>query len=290
MNDRDIDQLLDAWMDLGPTVAPSRVVEAVRLETRSTRQTAIPHGWPRTRFPAMPSTLRFAFAAAAVAAAAVIGFTFFVAPNVGGPGPTVAPSPSQAARSLFAGPLAPGDYQVSSTNYTPVTAEFTVPYGWVAGDVGSVGKNSGGPAEVSLAWFVVTHVYEDACDSAGTLTEVGASADELVAALVAQRNTDIEGPHDMRIGGYPAQRLDIGIPADLDTSACRYPGRLIQIWADAPEINFFALATDSSGSVYVTDVDGQRVVITATYGPEATDEDIAELEAIVASVRFATER
>ena len=41
MNDRNFDQLLDAWMDLGPTAAPDRVADAARLEARTTRQTAI---------------------------------------------------------------------------------------------------------------------------------------------------------------------------------------------------------------------------------------------------------
>ena len=46
MNDSSLDQLLDAWVELGPNVAPARVADAARLEIRSTRQTAIPKWWP----------------------------------------------------------------------------------------------------------------------------------------------------------------------------------------------------------------------------------------------------
>ena len=66
MNDRNLDQLLDAWMDLGPNAAPARVAEAARLEARTTRQSAIPVEWRPLRFPEMNNTAKLALGAAAV--------------------------------------------------------------------------------------------------------------------------------------------------------------------------------------------------------------------------------
>ena len=86
MRDRQVEQLLDAWLDAGPAVAPSRVTEAARLEIRSTRQSAALHGWPPRRFPIMSNTMRIALATAAVAVAALLGFNYLVAPNIGSPG------------------------------------------------------------------------------------------------------------------------------------------------------------------------------------------------------------
>ena len=40
MNDRNFDQLLNAWMDLGPTTAPERVADAARLEAADHAPTA----------------------------------------------------------------------------------------------------------------------------------------------------------------------------------------------------------------------------------------------------------
>jgi len=86
MNDRNIDQLLDAWMDLGPSVAPARVAEAARLEARSTRQTATRLWWPPRRFPEMNNTAKLALGAAAVMVAALIGFGILGGTgNIGGP-------------------------------------------------------------------------------------------------------------------------------------------------------------------------------------------------------------
>ena len=40
MNDRTLDQVLQAWLDLGPDVAPDHLHEAVAQEARDTRQAA----------------------------------------------------------------------------------------------------------------------------------------------------------------------------------------------------------------------------------------------------------
>jgi hypothetical protein len=85
MNDRNLDTLLDAWLDLGPTWAPARVAEAIRLEVRSTRQTAIRQWWPPRRYPTMNNTAKIALGAAAVIVAAVIGFGILGRIDVGGP-------------------------------------------------------------------------------------------------------------------------------------------------------------------------------------------------------------
>jgi len=96
MNDRNVDQLLDAWMDLGPNVAPARVAEAARLEAGSTRQTATRQWWPTRRFPEMNTMAKLALSAAAVVVAAVVGFSVLGGGNIGGPG-IADPTPEQSA-------------------------------------------------------------------------------------------------------------------------------------------------------------------------------------------------
>src|SRR5688572_4323438 len=116
MNDRNLDQLLTAWMNLGPTTAPDRVADAARLEAASTRQTAIPMWWPPRRFPLMNTSVRLALATAVLAGAALLGYTYLVAPNVGddativpAPAPTPAPTPVSI---LTATDLQPGTYAI----------------------------------------------------------------------------------------------------------------------------------------------------------------------------------
>lgn len=137
--------------------------------------------------------------------------------------------------------------------------------------------------------FDVTHVYMDACKAAGTLTEIGPTVDDLLRALAGQGGSDASTPVDVTLGGYPAKRIEMSIPADLDLSTCRYPDEGIQIWADAGETAFFAIPAerrDTAYSAYVVDVDGTRTVILPGQGPDASASDIAELEAVMASITF----
>ena len=95
MNEFNVDAILDAWLDLGPTSAPNRVAEAVRLEVRATHQTAIRKWWAPRRFPDTNNRLRLAVAAVAVVAIAALGYGLMQAGTIG-QGPSEAPSPSGA--------------------------------------------------------------------------------------------------------------------------------------------------------------------------------------------------
>jgi hypothetical protein len=156
-----------------------------------------------------------------------------------------------------------------------------------------VSKNADQPGDLGFVSWIVTHVYADACNSAGTLTEVGPTVDDLVQALVDQPGSESSTPVDVTLGGYPAKRIDISVPAELDTATCRYPGELIQIWANPAENDFFALpvdpanpAADPASRVYIVDVNGERVVIITGYSSDASAADIAELDETIASIRF----
>jgi hypothetical protein len=106
MNDRTFDQLLDAWLDLGPTSAPERVADAARLEARGTRQTAavlgrrLPQRWMD-----MNRMVRFGVAAAVVALS-IVGLAYLTGRNVAAPSPSLAP-PGSAAASPATAPSLP---------------------------------------------------------------------------------------------------------------------------------------------------------------------------------------
>jgi hypothetical protein len=288
--DRDTTRVVRSWLQTDEHESADRVLDAVldQLDTTPQRRAT---RWPARRLPDMNTFVKFGLAAAAVVVAALLGFNYLVAPNIGvsGPGdPTPTPTaPDPSPENMpGSGALDPGAYRITDESYTPVELVITVPAGWHASDTGAVGKNKDSLGELGMAAFVVTHVYGDACDSEGTLTEIGPTADDLVAALVAEQNVDVTGPTDVTIDGYPARGLDLAFPPGLDVDTCRNPGLNIQIWADEAEINFFAIPVGHTASVYVADIDGQRVVITTDTGPEATEEDIAERDAIVDSIRI----
>jgi hypothetical protein len=185
--------------------------------------------------------------------------------------------------------LVPGSYYIFVTPSIGPQEQltFTVPAGWHARPDRYVLKNEGTPGEVNFSSDGVTHVYEDACHSAGTLKAIGPTVDDLVRALVDQRGSQKSAPVDVTLGGHPAKRIDVSIPADLDTATCRIDG--IQIWADPAETDFFAMAANPTGAatVYVVDIEGTRAVaIIAAHATGASPADVAELDAILASMQI----
>ena len=284
--EREVTRIVRSWLRSDERESADRVLDAVldAIDTTPQRR-AIP--WPVRRLSNMNSMLKYGVAAALLAVAALLGYTYFVAPNVGGPGiGDPSPTPMATPAALRQGALDPGRYLLDDPRRTAVPFSLTVPAGWTgrSGD-SALFKHQDQPGEVGFFSFVVTHVYDDACQPGAPLTEVGPTVDDLVTALDEQGASDASGPVDLTIGGYPAIRIDMSAEPGLDAASCRLPGGL-QIWADSTENDFFVLPADGIGSVYITDVEGERVVIAAGGNTDSSAADLAELDAILASITF----
>jgi hypothetical protein len=286
--DRETSRLVRSWLEEGATALPDRVLDAVLDQVPATPQRR--SFGPVRRLPEMNSVVKLAVAAAAVVVVAIVGLSFLPRTSgVGGPSapPSLSPSPSPMAFAV--GPLAPGTHTIDDPKLTAVPFSFTVPAGWSGRADGYVYKNGDTEAELGFFTYNVTHVYTDACKSEGALTAIGPTVDDLVQALEDQVGSDASTPVDATLGGYPATRIDMSVPADLDTSVCRNPDALIQIWADAAETSWFAIPVDYDGvgRVYIADVDGQRAVVLPSEDVStASASDVAELEAIMDSMTF----
>jgi hypothetical protein len=292
MNDRNLDQIIDAWMDLGPTAAPHRVADAARLEVRFTRQTAIPMWWPPRRFPVMNAYLKVALATAAVIVAAVLGSNLLVGPNVGGlrgvDGHTASPSPSPEARRLPAARtvLDGGRYLVAGSSWTrrPFTVE--VPDGWST-ENGFIANRHGNwdAGQVVFTTWVVDSVYADSCNWQGTLVDVITAAD-IAGALSAQRGHETVGPTSVMVDGHRAQRFEFSVTDDFDAAACDQG--FLRLWPDPgqDETGGLPIGPGQRMTVDVVDDDGVAVVLIRAVMPEAPPADVALLDAMGASVDF----
>jgi len=286
MNDRSLDQLLDAWMDLGPTSAPDRVADAARLEALSTRQTAIPPWWPPRRFLEMNNIVRVGLVAAAVVTAALLGYSYFIAPNVGWPTvfpsePTPEPSISAVDFTDLEGggtPLEPGAHRIDYA--APVGVIVTIP------DEAYLGYPSAwykarydwGPwhqtNSATLGIMDIQSLSFDPCASGfGPDEDTGTGVDELADALERVNGIEI-ARSDASLDGYNGQLLEItGSERSADCVAEPY------LWLTtrgeafpAPDVD-----PDSSVRVWILDVEGHRLVVVASSADPLYADDLQDL-------------
>ena len=308
-DDRAFERAVDDWLADGSDRTPRPAVDAVFLAVKTTpqeRDLRIP--W---RTPPMSVPLRLA---AGIAIVAVVGFAALTVfrPGAGpGSGPTPTPSATLAptpSPSLLpaAGALEPGTYYrltdvgdaaggISGDQPVGVARfTFTVPEGWATAEGGSfVYKESsqrprnpyGGPGGVLLAFWTVSHVYTDACHHEATLVDAGTTTNELASLLVAQKGRVASAATDVTLGGFPAKRIELTVPADLDVTKCDVG--IIRFWPNpGPDESGGLCCTDvgSTDVVYVVDVAGNRLAVVARHQATSSAEELAELEAIVASI------
>ena len=233
---------------------------------------------------------KLAAGAAAILVVAVVGYQFLPSnTGSGGPptptvAPTLTPAPTAAPRLPESGPIEAGTYLTGSGP----TILITVPAGWVSNGGGDIRKNHDEPNEVALFVFGADlKVFADACQSEGTEEPVGPTAADLLAALRAQKNSEISNPVDATVGGLTGMRLEISPPAGLDTTECSIGS--LQIWVNGSGDGYLSgvgLADNPAATVYIADTPGGRLALTPHHEPGATAADIAELDAMVASIEI----
>ncbi len=255
------------------------------------------------RRPLIPSG-RLAFAAAAVAFVAVVGYSLADrgTPGPGGDSVPLPPasarsSPTQAATSAptpqpspFSRQLEPGEYEIP---WAPVDAriQLTVPAGWSTDETGAYlfmtkGAGPWGPGDPGLPdlWIHdVKSVVPEICSSNPAMAAVGPTVDDLVAALADQAGwVEKSRPADVTLGGFQAWKIVGRLPG-----GCPEPAEGVTVWANADGTAYVPLeGSEGLTTIYVVDVNGKRLVITAGGYRSATADDIAERDAILATMRI----
>jgi len=243
-----------------------------------------------------------------------------------GPAATATPTGSTTpiatqapARLPSAGPLEAGTYTIDSA-IAGRPFEVTVPAGWSAGGswIPASGVHKGDPRgkgdvepgdAVLLVGVVVTEIKRDACsgDFQAQHYVQTPTAAELVSALSKQQGHARTGPTPVTIGGLAATRIEFSLPPGyhLGTDCAAFGGT-----ARAKERLFEGLAVGDLGAhqflgrgetttFYVIDDAGRpaclpfgqdcvpgATVLIAMREAEASAADAAQLEGVVASVRF----
>jgi hypothetical protein len=167
-----------------------------------------------------------------------------------------------------------------------------VPEGWSTDDGRFIIRQ--GPIVMGISVWDVGRVPRDPCQWSSTLEDPGPSVDDLVAALVAQAQRDASEPSDLLLAGHPGRYLEWSVPndavviGDSDFEGCDLQeghADFVSWFGDGAGERYQQVAGQVD-RLWFLDVDGQRLVVDATYSPDATDVDRDELERVVASLRF----
>ena len=293
--ERDVARIVRSWLEEGATALPDRVLDQVLDQLPATHQRRAT--WPARRLSTMNSAMKMAIAAAAVVVFAIAGISLLPGVGIGPGAATPSPSASPSAAPLpSVGALKAGTYFIAPGEITPARVTFTVPAGWATGE-GFVYKERGtavakpppfsGPGELEVVTWIVTHAYTDSCHWAGTLHDAGTTVDELTNILKAQKGRVASTPTDAVLGGLPAKRIELTVPADLDVLTC--DNGIVRFWPDPGPNENGGLCCSSVGStdvVYVVDAAGQRFVVVARHPLDTSTTEQAELEGIVDSIRI----
>jgi hypothetical protein len=293
-SERDLNRIVRSWLEEGVTALPDRVLDQVLDQLPATPQRRA--WWPARRFPELNNVARLAIAAAAVAVIAFVGIRFLLPPSnsVGGPTQTPTSTPTSAPTALATpspspvaaiplpatGAALPGRYSIQVPD-SSVTLELTVADAeWTAN-----GWYLGG-SDLSVSFWTVGNVYADACDP-GSYPDpkIGPTVDDLVSALDAQANTDMQSLGDVNVGQHPGKRVVMSPAAIVDC-----PGNpQLWFWQDPSGNPGRGTELMPPGGrqdvIWLIDVDGDRVVIVGFYDPSDPAEATRVLD-VIDSIEF----
>jgi len=282
-SERDVTRIVRSWLREDGHESADRILDDVLalLDTNTQHLS----WWQARRIAGVRNLTTLAIAAAAVVVVAVVGINLLPSfGGVGGPAaPTSAPSDAPAARGT-PGPdswseIEPGNHVIATPQ---MRIHLTMPAGW-KGDETGIGLFPGvwtGSLYLAPATYEVSYVLTDVCAAEADidLIAVGPTVDDLTTALVNQTGIQRSGPTDVTLGGYPARKFVLNLLPSCPTRD--------GLWADASRTYGLGLRHGETGTVYVVDVNGSRLIITSSAMNGASSEHVAQLEAIAASIEI----
>jgi hypothetical protein len=202
--------------------------------------------------------------------------------------PTASPSALPSAAPAATRPLSGQVVGAASNDGTHPSYTVEAPAGWSA--TGEFVTRTP-PSVMGLSVWDAIQVPTDPCRWSSTMTTPGPTVDDLVKALVAQRTRNASAPAQATLAGYKGVYLEWSVPPDM------VDGQKCDPWPDNGYRDFVSFLgvggseryqqlANQIDRLWVLDVNGQRLVVDATYSPDATDAQKTELGQVAESLRF----
>lgn len=138
---------------------------------------------------------------------------------------------------------------------------------------------------MGMGFHRIRSLNGDPCNHPGTADDVAIdpTVDDLVAGLTSSTEYETSDPTDVSLGGYSGKQVVVTMPADpaaVDQCAEGYV-----IW-NPMEGGFYdnAFGTENRWTLWILDVEGQRVVIRISDFEDSPADLRQELQAIVDSI------
>ena len=148
-------------------------------------------------------------------------------------------------------------------------------------------KNGSNPPNgMAVGFWTVGNIFTDRCQWQGALLDppVGSTVDDLASAITEHWGGDATTPIDVVVDGFAGKEMVVAVPSAMDFSAC--DEGYFQSWIGASDGVRFHQGPGQEDQLWILEIDGERLVIGASYFPETSPEDRAELQAIVDSIKI----
>ncbi|MET0739606.1 MAG: hypothetical protein ABW035_15125 [Acidimicrobiales bacterium] len=160
-------------------------------------------------------------------------------------------------------------------------AEIEVPAGWGHDRLHPATGPDLDPHLRRIELSGVAMVAPDPCEQ--SFVPVGPEVADLMTSLAAQQTVEPARPRSVRIDGHVGQVLQVHVPLDVDVAGCD-DGSLVP-WMN-PGGSHPTVFPGWTYRVWAVDVDGERLVVLAAHGPDATPAERTELSTMVETLRF----
>jgi len=159
--------------------------------------------------------------------------------------------------------------------------------GWSAFD-GFVAKGDADdpPNWMALGSSSVANIYSDRCEWIGALLDPppGPTVDDLANAFAEIWGSDATTPTDVMVDGFAGKQVVLTVPTDVNFADC-VSGHFMS-WRDSGGGDRWYQGPGQIEQLWILDVEGERLLIGATYFPEATPQDRVELQQIIDSIQI----
>jgi hypothetical protein len=164
------------------------------------------------------------------------------------------------------------------------------PMGWSADGITIKGPNA---QVMAMSVWDVGKVPSDPCNWESSMHPGGGTVDKVVASIHGQRRAT--KPVDATLDGYEGLYFELHVPAgmivrgDANFKGCdkRGNGHTDFVnWIARSGAESYAVVPGQVDMVWVIEVDGRPLVVDAAYSPDASVEQVLQLEALVESIRF----